>query len=457
MNLNDGDAHLTREEEELFNQEAERLIQEAEQVTQGASVLDAPVSPHAPLPGRRGADLLDAVRDHLGTYVYAPEDDLDLLTIWAAHTHLAEATYTTPRLLLDSPVPGSGKTTVLEHLERLCVNGANMSSITSDAMLARLIDGYGLATLLIDEADRALSPEQPGIKKLLAVINSGYKVGGSRPVSIPDGDGGWTVKKMSTFSPIVMAGNAPALPADTLSRTVRVLLLPDEHGDVDESDWEVIDGPTRGLGDELAAWAETVHSAVAEGKGKLPGNVRVRRGECWHPLKRVALAAGGRWPEVVDRLVLRDKEELEFAKEDGLSAPAPPIQLLQDLAVIWPTAPDGELAPWVSTVDLIAALVRRHPERWSARSTHGAELNAHRVGRMLTGSFRVSSTRPDSHGSRGYALASFALPWRSMRIEAPVAKSAPAPARLCDDCGNPLPPAAASGGFTVHPTCGGDA
>ena len=372
----------------------------------------------------------------------------------AAHTHLAEAIYTTPRLLLDSPVPGSGKTTVLEHLERLCVNGGNMSSITSDAMLTRLIDGYGLATILIDEADRALSPDQPGIGKLMAVINSGYKVGGSRPVSVPDGDGGWRVQKMPTFSPVAMAGNAPALPSDTVSRTVRVLLLPDERGDVSESDWELIDAPTRSLGDDLAAWADKVRSQVASGKGTLPGNVRARRGECWHPLKRVANAAGGRWPEVVDRLVLRDKEEIELAKEDGITTAAPHIQVLQDLAAVWPTGQDAEPAAWVPTADLIKALVRHRPDRWSARSARGAELNAHRLGAMLTGSFRVSSTRPDSHGQRGYALAGFTLPWRSMRIEPPQAK---APTALCTDCGYPLPPAAVADGQTTHPNCEGAA
>ena len=37
--------------------------------------------------------------------------DLDLLALWTVHTWLVAETYTTPRLLFDSPVPGSGKTT----------------------------------------------------------------------------------------------------------------------------------------------------------------------------------------------------------------------------------------------------------------------------------------------------------------------------------------------------------
>ena len=72
MNLNDGDAHLTREEEDRFNQEAERLVEEAELFIQDEAEFHAPLSPVAPLPESMGVDLLDAVRDHLGTYIYAP-------------------------------------------------------------------------------------------------------------------------------------------------------------------------------------------------------------------------------------------------------------------------------------------------------------------------------------------------------------------------------------------------
>lgn len=67
--------------------------------------------------------VLDAVRCWLARFICTMTDyDLDLLALWAAHTYLRVETYTTPRLVLDSPVPGSGKTTTLEHLERLCLH-----------------------------------------------------------------------------------------------------------------------------------------------------------------------------------------------------------------------------------------------------------------------------------------------------------------------------------------------
>ncbi|NKS78260.1 hypothetical protein GS539_21450 [Rhodococcus hoagii] len=79
-------------------------------------------------------------RNWLGRFITPlNESDLDLLTLWAAHTHLVSETYTTPRLILDSPTHGSGKTTVLEHLQRLCVNPVQAASLSSPALLTRIL------------------------------------------------------------------------------------------------------------------------------------------------------------------------------------------------------------------------------------------------------------------------------------------------------------------------------
>ncbi len=152
----------------------------------------SPLAPDAPLPERGvgeaaptgehldGEVVLDAVRAHFALYVKTMnEADLDLLTLWTAHTYFVAETYTTPRLVLDSPMPGSGKTTVLEHLSRLCVDPCQMASVTSTALLARILDTAegNTRTLLIDEVDRTLSPDNPLTTDLLAVLNSGYKKG----------------------------------------------------------------------------------------------------------------------------------------------------------------------------------------------------------------------------------------------------------------------------------------
>ena len=86
--------------------------------------------------GIDGDKLLQKVRQWWATYVATVNDtDMDLLTLWAVHSHLIVECYTTPRLQLDSPVPGSGKTTCLEHFQRLCLRSVQMASVSSPAMI----------------------------------------------------------------------------------------------------------------------------------------------------------------------------------------------------------------------------------------------------------------------------------------------------------------------------------
>ena len=111
--------------------------------------------PETPM-GTVGRTVVDDIRDHLGTYLSpASPDDLDVLALWAAHTHLARESYTSPRILVTSPMPGSGKTTVLEHLERLVPYAVTMASVSSSALIPRLIAAReaGTTALLIDEAE----------------------------------------------------------------------------------------------------------------------------------------------------------------------------------------------------------------------------------------------------------------------------------------------------------------
>jgi hypothetical protein len=91
-------------------------------------------------------------------------DPLDqrLLVRWIVSTHLALELYTTPRLLLDSSMPGSGKTTALDHMSRLTCNPVQMSAVSSSAILVRVLEN-GIRTILIGEADKSLRFDKPGV------------------------------------------------------------------------------------------------------------------------------------------------------------------------------------------------------------------------------------------------------------------------------------------------------
>ena len=246
--------------------------------------------------GIDGDKLLLKVREWWAAYISTvTEADLDLLTLFAVHTHLITESYTAPRLQIDSPVHGSGKTTCLEHFERLCLRSAQMASISSPALMTRMLDAEQ-RTILIDEADRSLNPDKEGVLELLAVLNSGYKRGGTRPVLVQVKGGNWEPREMPTFCAAVIAGNNPNLPEDTRSRIIRVLLLPDLDGRIEESDWELIEDDAQALHDEIADWADQVRERFTR-TADPPRGDKGRLREKWAPLKRVAAAAGGDWPE----------------------------------------------------------------------------------------------------------------------------------------------------------------
>lgn len=362
------------------------------------------------------ASPLDLVRDWLGRYLLTVNDsDLDLLTLWAAHTHVVEETYTTPRLLLDSPVPGSGKTTAMEHLMRLCVRPVQMAAVSSPALLARmLVDG--MRTMLIDEADRTLRPDKEGVADLLAMLNAGYKRGATRPVLVPEKGGGWVVKEMPAFAPVALAGNNPLLPDDTRTRIIRVLLLPDLDGRVEESDWELIEPAAVALGRQLAEWANAHRIAIVQTRPTMPEGIVGRFREKWQPLARVAAVAGGRWPAVVARLATQDREQVEMDREDGMLTTKPHVVLLQHLAEIWP---EGE--PFQATTLLVDTLVSDYPTMWGIQSPYGKALTSQRFGRMLATSYGINSGRADdANRTRGYFLTRLAPVMERMGIRPPL-------------------------------------
>jgi hypothetical protein len=404
---------------------------------------------------------LTAVRDWLGRFVCVPDDlDLDLLTLWAAHTHVALETYSTPRLVLDSTMPGSGKTTVLEHMQRLCLNPIQAASISSPALLARMLS-KGIRTILIDEVDRSLDPKKPGVEDLIAILNSGYKRGATRPVLVPSKGGEWDVSEMSTFAPVAMAGNSPHLPDDTRSRSIRVLLMPDLYGTVESSDWEEIEDEAHYIALQLTEAMEGAREFIRTVRPPLPAGCVGRMKEKWGPLKRVAAAAGGAWPDITDRLIERDLQEADMEKEEGLMKMPPQMVLLTDLYQEWG---DGE--PFLNSHEIVHRLATGHADYWGLSSSYGRELTVQRLGRLLA-QVKIRASR-NWNDQRGYHRDTFEKAWRQSGI-APQNKppetgltaeppTPPAPADLpkvngiCPVCGNPSHWANAANGY-LHADC----
>lgn len=358
-----------------------------------------------------GAELLDDIKEWFGRFIAVTDpDDLNILSLWTVHTHLVIELYTTPRLQVDSVIFGSGKTTVLDHLQRLCENPVQAATLSSPALIPRLLES-SMRTILLDEVDRSLHPDKPGVGELIGIINSGYRYGATRPVLVPVKGGGWEASEMSTYAPVVMAGNSPNLPPDTVSRSLRILLMPDLDGMVEDSDWEMIADDAHRLRSKIAAWAETVRIDVKGMAVDLPDGCIGRSKEKWRPLKRVAVAAGGGWPAIVDRLIRSSLAEDEAEREAGLKTQPPGMMMLIDLYAVW-----GADETFIPTKELVSRLIFHNPDYWGAQSGYGKPLTETRLGRLVTQAAKVTSSRPDTHGPRGYLRSQLQPVWRRLGI-----------------------------------------
>ncbi|MBO0594494.1 DUF3631 domain-containing protein [Nesterenkonia sp. E16_7] len=358
-----------------------------------------------------GEAVLRSLHDWLTRFIgVMRDDDIDILTLWIAHSHFTSVTRTTPRLLISSPVPGSGKTTLLEHMGHLALDSVQMSTISSPALLTRML-AERPRTVLIDEADRSLNPKNEGVGEILAVINTGYKQGATRPVLVPHKEEGWVAKEFPTYAPVAIAGNSPNLPEDTLQRCIVVHMAPSD--DVEESDWEGIEHDAAALGEVIGKWAEG-NLNVAKPSPPLPEAVTGRNKEKWRPLKRVAVAAGGRWPETVDRLALADVQRIETEKEDGILQDRPHIILLKHLAEIWPRGQS-----FTDSKTLLDHLTFQYPDVWGSGSSFDKSLTYQRMGRMLSKNFGLQTDRPNTQGPRGYSRAKLNPLWSRLGIPLP--------------------------------------
>jgi hypothetical protein len=100
-----------------------------------------------------GAALLDAVTTFLSRFIVFPNEHCaPTIALWFAHTHAAEHFYVTPRLVISSAEPGSGKTLVIEVGQYL-VAKPEMVLHASTAAVFRMVAANGPISLLWDEVD----------------------------------------------------------------------------------------------------------------------------------------------------------------------------------------------------------------------------------------------------------------------------------------------------------------
>ncbi|OQO91960.1 hypothetical protein B1813_06665 [Saccharomonospora piscinae] len=346
-----------------------------------------------PPPGEEsGASVLDAVREFVARYnAFPSEHCAPMLALWYAHTHAADHFYVTPRLILDSAEPGSGKTRVLEVAQFL-VRAPEMTISATTAALFRMVSD-GPVTILFDEVDAIFNPKNGGNNEdLRALLNAGYKRSATIARCVGDARA-MKVERFPVYAPAALAGIAGHMPATITTRAITVHMKRRRADEEVAEFWEEdVEHEARPLRDRLATWMANTGERVGNARPTMPPTVRDRAAEIWRPLIAIADHAGDHWPATA-------RAACEYFVTNAATQPdSIGIRLLDDLRTLY-TQRDTDR---MTTADILTNLHNLDEAPWA--ELHGKPLDARALGKLV-GKYGVRSANiRQSNGSvvKGY-------------------------------------------------------
>jgi hypothetical protein len=378
-----------------------------------------------------GAQLLHEVCARFEYYLVLPPGAAVALTLWTAHTHCFTAFRLTPRLNLQSPEPGCGKTTTLDVIASLVPRPVRTENLTAP-ILFRLVD-QSQPTLLLDEVDAYL----PQAEELRGLLNAGHKRGACAYRCVGGGGGkSKALQSFKAFAPAVLSGLGK-LPGTLHDRSIHIPLIQAEPGQIkawfDESQAET----EASLNQQLARWTSDNFNAIRDlaasprettpvcltGAGhngsspdpgpienqksktenltlRMPSTAHNRLGDNWRPLFAIAEIAGGDWPQ----LVIQSFNQLTCSGGSSTINSQPPTlkstdALLASIRELFTQSGQQR----IHCRDLVAAL----------RSKHGnkVQITQKRLSRHLAKlGVRSRNLRTRTGQAKGYELTDFSEP-----------------------------------------------
>ncbi|KAA9164979.1 DUF3631 domain-containing protein [Amycolatopsis acidicola] len=318
-----------------------------------------------------GGEVLDAVVAFVSRFSAFPNEHCaPTLALWYAHTHVAERLYVTPRLILDSAEPGSGKTRVLEVGQYLVAKPEMTISITPAAIFRMLVDGP--MTLLFDEIDAVFNPKTGGNNEdLRALLNAGYKRTATVTRCVGDAKS-MNVTRFPVYAPVALAGIAGGMPDTITTRAITIHMRKRRYDEVVEEFIEQdVEREATPIRADLGAWTARVADEIAGARPERPEGVRDRAAEIWRPLLAIADAAGGHWPEIARKACRH------FVVEAGSRPASLGVRLLADMRDIFTARGTDRMV----TAELIRELHDVEDGPWT--DLQGKPLDSRRLAKEL--------------------------------------------------------------------------
>lgn len=272
-----------------------------------------------------GARVLGYARQLLTRYARFPSAAAaDVATLWAAHTHARDSDgvltwQATPRLMMLSSEPGSGKSRVLELLGWLCPATFGLDTEPTAAGLTWTLNAEH-ATVLLDEADLLFGAGKRR-ESIRAILNAGYARNGT--VLRMRGARG---ERQRVFGPVALGGLdvlATSTGESLLPLFSRSIVIPMRRAAeaVPALDSDGMNAAAK-IRTALALWTGTVRDAMAQARPELPDWLMNRPAEIWTPLLAVADAAGDDWPDrarlAAEELAFHDASAVEIHDDSDL-------------------------------------------------------------------------------------------------------------------------------------------
>jgi hypothetical protein len=327
-----------------------------------------PAPPGAIVP--TGHDVLDHVVAFICRFsVFPSEHCAPMLALWYAHTHMVDRFYVTPRLVLDSAEPGSGKTRVLE-VAHLLVAAPEMTISATPSALFRMV-GAGPITILFDEVDTIFNQNGGANEDLRGLLNAGYKAGATIARCVGDTKT-MKVQRFPVFAPAVLAGIAGSMPATITTRAITIHMHKRRCDQpIEPFRARTVEQQARPIRESLAVWITSVADQVANSVPEMPDGVVDRAHELWEPLLAIADAAGDHWPHTARAACQH------FVFHNGPDGVSDGVRLLADLRALFTMHGTDRL----STVHLITELRALDESPWG--ELDGRPLDARRLAREL--------------------------------------------------------------------------
>ena len=265
-----------------------------------------------------GAALLDRLAAFYARHVFLPPGAAEAMAAWAVHTYCFALFRHSPRLAFTSPEKRCGKTTALDTTALVCCKPLPTANVTAAAVF-RTIEAAG-PTLLIDEADTFLRDNE----QLRGVLNAGHKAGGQVVRCVGDDA---EPRAFAVFGPAAIAAIG-RLPGTIADRAIVVRMKRATRAERPEP----MTTPPRPRARNSAAVAPdgslTIPARLRDADPALPAGFFNRAADNWRPLFAIAEAAGGGWPERLEKAA-------GTLAPDDTDAEGRSVRLLADIRTIF--------------------------------------------------------------------------------------------------------------------------